>query len=265
MNSVIILSTPLSFPINTTNSSEFSGIQSNTSTSIVWGNIHLKFVGYVLPFVIFAAFLENLFSLVILIILKSGIGKTTKFLFILITIADIGNLTCFYGLNYIAIHSLNVLTGGRFYLSSVLENYIVCKSVRGVAFFTMHNLNWLYVLINAERLVAVCFPHQAKRLFSIQKCTLYVFLILVIGSICSLYFGFMYTVQPNIAAICVTDTRIRFHWLFARLLFDVDALLGPNLLALALALLIFLQIRKKLTGGHSRNKAVRQLLSCLFK
>ena len=242
-------------PINETNSSHYSWTKLTTPIPIIWGNFHLTFVGYVLPVVMFASFLENLFSLVILIVLKFGIGRTTKLLFILLTIADIGNLTLFYGLNYLATHSLKVLTNGRFCLTSVLENYFACKLVRGLAFFAMHNLNWLYVLINAERLVAVCFPHCSKYLFSVRKSKLYVLFVVAIGALFSIYFGSMYTVQPNSAAICVTDTQYPFHWLFSRILYEVDALIGPNLLALALALLIFLRICKRLTG-HSRNKAV---------
>ena len=247
-------------PLKETNSSNFSQIQLlvGAKTSIFWENIHLKFTCFVLPAVILASFLENLFSLIILLNVKSGIGRTTKFLFIQLTLADIANLTCFYGLNYLAIDSLKIITDGRFYLKLVLENNIACKLARGMSFFTMHTLNWLYVLINVERFFAVCFPHGARHLFNKQKSAAYVLFIVTIGALFSFYFGFHYTVQTNKAAICVTNILNHNHWLVSRLLYVGDALLGPNLIALALALINLVLIRKQLIGTQLKNKAVRK-------
>ena len=252
--------------MNNTNSSNYSENQllNNANSLIVLGNIHLSLAGYVLPAVMLASFFENLFSLIILLNLKSGIGRNTKFLFILLTLADIANLTCFYGLNYLAIDSLKFLTDGRFYLRLVLENDIACKSARGMAFFTMHTLNWFYVLINVERLFAVCFPHSARQLFNKQNSAAYVLVVITIGAIFSFYFASLYSVQTEkVILTCMTNKVNHNHWLISRLLYVGDALLGPTIIALSLALINFLLIRKQLIGTQLRNRAVRMRIHYL--
>lgn len=147
-----------------------------------WKSLHHAFVGYGLPVVLVVSTLQNSFTLVALIGMRRGIGRTTRTLFMALAVADLFNLVVWYGLQGVADYGIHYLTHGEFYLRAISQNEIVCKSVRGLGYFGLYCSNWLYVLVNADRLFAVLTPHRACR-YRTRRCLLFSIVPLFIGGL----------------------------------------------------------------------------------
>lgn len=228
-----------------------------------------------MPPILLVDFLENGFTMVILLSLRTGagMGRTTRFLFIALTVSDILNLVFHYGLNMFGTYGLRTLTGGRLSLSFEVGSGgdMACRASRTASFFTLHCLNWMYVLINVQRLVAVSYPHGARRFFSVRRAGFVLLFIAALGAACGLTFGASFHVRQNWGAaafenLCVTDTSRRALAIVARLMFDIDVLTGTNLLSFFIAVLIFLRIRKRLhwpLRRGERRQRHRRLVRCV--
>ena len=214
-------------------------------------NIHHLFAAYMMPPIIVIGFLENCFTLAILLGLRvgNGMGHTTRFLFVALTISDMLNLVVHYGLNLFGGYGLRTLTNGSLSLNFSIgpAGNIACRAVRTASFFTLHCQNWMYVLINVQRLIAISCPHSARRFLNTRNAGLILFLMSAFGAACGVLFGASFYVRPHFGeggsqqsdTLCVTDTSRRALAVVARLLFDIDVLSGTNLLSLLLALLLF--------------------------
>ena len=255
-------------------------LSNKTEMSFQISNSHHFFAAYLMPPILLVGFLENGFTMVILLSLRAGngMGHTTRFLFIALTISDLLNLVFHYGLNMFGTYGLKTLTSGSFSLSFNIgpTGNIACRALRTVSFCTLHCLNWIYVLINVQRIMAVRCPHRARRYLSICNARLILLFVSAFGVACGLMFGASFHVQQDLKAglgsenLCVTDTGRRAVAIVARLLFDIDVLTGTNVLSLILAVLIFLRIRKQIhwrrfrRGEQRRRQRVVRSLDCQF-
>ena len=206
-----------------------TNLSNETEISFQISNSHHLFAAYLMPPIILVSFLENGFTMIILLSLRAGngMGHTTRFLFIALTISDILNLVFHYGLNMFGTYGLKTLTSGWFSLSFNIgpAGNIACRALRTVSFCTLHCLNWIYVIINVQRLMAVRCPHRSHNNLSTCNAGLILFFVCVLGVTCSLVFGASFHVRQDLNAgvqsenLCVTDTGRWALAIVARLLF----------------------------------------------
>lgn len=131
--------------------------------SILWINFHQAFVSYVVPLVLVASTLQNLFTIATLIGMNKGIARTTRAILMTLAIADLFNMLVWYGVSLFANYGLYYLTRGTFYSRDIFSNEIACKLVPALGYFGLYCSHWLYVLVNADRAIAVLKPHRSQR------------------------------------------------------------------------------------------------------
>ena len=170
-----------------------------TSPPEWWINSHFAFAAYVLPAVLIASALENAFTLAALLSMRQGIGRTTRTLFMVLGIADLLNLLAWYSMAVFGEHGLRYLTHGEFYFRAINERDVACKTVRSIGFLTTHCSHWLYVLVNAERLLAVLLPHRSTRFRKPSCLFLPIGMVLIGGLLCAGFSAIMYNVKPSAA------------------------------------------------------------------
>lgn len=167
-----------------------------------WTGIYYAFVGYVLPILLLVSVLQNAFTLAALVKMHHGIGRKTRSLFMALAVVDLFNLFLWYGVQGIADHGLYYLTSGNFYLRAVSEEDVFCKSVRGLSYFGLYCSNWLYVLVNVDRLLAVVTLHRAYRSRAGRCLQFLISSILIGGLVTGGYVAFIYRIR-------ITHTTIR--------------------------------------------------------
>ena len=172
----------------------------NDTASQWWSNLHYTFLGYIVPVVLVFSALQNGFTLVVLLRMNKGMWYTTRGLFMALAVADLFNLLTHYGLEGFADFGLHYLTHGAFYLRCVNESDTVCKPLRGFGYFWLHCSHWLYVLVNADRLLAVLTPHHAHR-YRMKLCiVLSGGPLIALGLITAGFSSLVYRVKPSAAA-----------------------------------------------------------------
>lgn len=147
-----------------------------------WTNLHLGFMGYAVPVLLVASALQNAFTLAALVGMHKGIRRKTRALFIALAVTDLYNLLVWYGVGAFADYGLRYLTHGAFYFRAFSENETVCKLFRGLGYFGIYCSHWLYVLVNADRLLAVVTPHRVQR-YNISRYLLLMISLFVVGGI----------------------------------------------------------------------------------
>lgn len=117
-----------------------------------------------------------------------------------LAVADLFSLLIFYGLEGFADFGLQYLTQGAFYLRIVNESNAICKTLRGFGYFWLHCSHWLYVLVNADRLLAVVIPHHANRFRKKLCMVLSAGPLSALGLIIAIFSSIVYRVKPSAAA-----------------------------------------------------------------
>ena len=184
------------------------------SPSELWANFHYIFVSYLLPVVLIIGILQNSFTLAALIGVHKGIGRTTRALITALALADIFNLILWYGLSGFADFGLNYLTNGTFYLRALYESDFVCKPLRGLGYFGLHCSHWLYVLVNADRLLAVLMPHRSQRSRKRRCLMLLAGLLLISGILTGGFSAFMYRVNNSVAVGGALSINYKCSYIF---------------------------------------------------
>lgn len=208
--------------------------------------IEFYLAAYGLPFIIILGEIEAAFTFWIFYSLRSGIGRTTKILFISLTCFDILASVLFYGLNIFGDLGIGLLFSNSSIIITTFNN-ILCKSIRGTGFFALHCLNWIYVLINFERLLAIINPNLKKILFSVKFLKVYIYLLIIIGILSSIYTSYLYELRPVMRKIdCSVNTSNLFKWLSFRIFIALDIYIGPTILSSILSLCILILIWKQL-------------------
>ena len=172
----------------------------NVTASQWWTNLHYAFLGYIIPVVLVFSTLQNGFTLVALLRMNKSMSYTTRVLFMALAVADLFNLLIHYGLEGFADFGLHYLTNGAFYFRIVNESDVVCKPLRGLGYFWLHCSHWLYVLVNADRLLAVLTPHHAHRYRSKLCIVLMGGPLIALGLIITVFSYLVYEVKPSAAA-----------------------------------------------------------------
>lgn len=224
--------------------------------------IELYLAAYGVPIIILIGELEAIFTFCVFYSLRSGIGKTTKLLFITLTSFDITATILFYGLNIFGDLGIGLLISNSL-ISLPSVNNVLCKSIRGTGFFALHCLNWIYVLINIERLVAIKNPHLKNSVLSVKMLKIYNFLLIMIGVISGIFTANLYQLRSVFSFRrfdCSVNTSNFFNWLSFRIFIALDIYIGPNILSLIISLCILLLIwkqqlkRRQLGKQHQRSK-----------
>ena len=172
----------------------------NETASQWWTNIHFVFLGYIVPVVLVVSALQNGFTLVALFRMNKGMWYTTRALFMALAVADLFYLLIWYGVEGFADFGLHYITNGELYLHIVNESDAVCKPLRGFGFFWLHCSHWLYVLVNADRLLAVLTPHHAHRYRTRLCIVLSGGPLIALGLITAGFSSLVYRVKPSAAA-----------------------------------------------------------------
>lgn len=162
-----------------------------------WTNVHYKYVSYVLPVVLIVGILQNSFTMAALIRVHKGIELTTRLLLMALAATDISNLLVWYGLEGFADFGLNYMTNGSFYFRAVYESDFVCKPLRGLGYFGLHCSHWLYVLVNADRLLVVLMPYRSHRYYRERFLLLLSGILMAIGLITTGFSTLMYSVKHS--------------------------------------------------------------------
>ena len=197
-----------------------------SASAFWWEKSHYAFSAYVLPGILVVSLLENTFALTVLILMRKGIGQRTRALFIALTVSDIFNLFVWYGLTLFADYGLRHLTGGTIYLSSVNQNVAFCKALRAIGFFTNHCSDWLYVLVNSERLLSVLTPHRAHNRRSKSCLLMPIGGVIFAGIFIAGFSAFMYSVKPSAAlggGISVVQRRIYSKYRYSAIRYCVKS------------------------------------------
>lgn len=206
---------------------------------------------YALPISIVMNCFSTISSFYIFATLRSGIGAATKFLYISLTAIDLTANILYYGLNIFGDFGVSYLTTRNkdSYKITTFNNF-TCKTLRGLGYFALHSLNWIYVLINLERIIAVRFPLIRKKLFSLNKTKILIGFLLIFGIFSGLFAQHVYVLNPvkifRPGLHCSVETANLYNWLSFRIFVAVDAYIGPNLLSLILSLYILMRIWKQL-------------------
>lgn len=129
----------------------------------MWKSFNLEFVGYVVSVVLVMCTLQNMFAIATFFGMHKGIGHTTRSLFMALAFTDLFNILIWYGVAAFANYGLNYLSGGAFYYSDIFQNEIACKLLPSLGHFGLFCSHWLYVLVNADRVIAVLRPHRSQR------------------------------------------------------------------------------------------------------
>ena len=141
---------------STGNLSHLEGESLLTTNDILIANY---MAAYGLPISIILQETEAVITFYVFYSLRSGLGQSTKLLFIALTSFDILASILWYGLNIFGDYGIGLLTTNAF-KSIPTFNIVVCKSFRGTGFFSLYCLNWIYVVMNIERLLAIVKPHR---------------------------------------------------------------------------------------------------------
>ena len=204
-----------------------------------WESIVEIFILYFLTAILTISYFENGLTLLVLIRLHSGTVKTTKLLFIILTISKLFNLTLFYALNYHAIYGLRGLTGGRFYLRLEPISVLICQIVHGAGYFTHILVNWLYVLIDVKRLLAMCFTGRLSHLIRRRNMIIATTVLALLAFLCGILEGFSFHVTPGATPVsglqCIEECSHYNLSIVAAILFAFMSMLAPNLLSLLMA------------------------------
>ena len=109
---------------------------------------------------------------------------------------------------------LNYLTNGTFYLRALNESDFVCKPLRGLGYFGLHCSHWLYVLVNADRLLAVLMPHRSQRSRKRRCLMLLAGLLLISGILTGGFSAFMYRVNNSVAVGGALSINYKYSYIF---------------------------------------------------
>ena len=142
---------------------------------------HFPLLDYVVPVVVVASTLQNLFTIVTLFGMHRGIGRTTRALFMALAITDLFNMLIWYGPAAFANYGLRFLTSGTFYIPDLSHYEVFCKLLPALGYFGLFCSHWLYVLVNADRLIAVLRPHRSQRIRIRQRLQLPIGLLIFVG------------------------------------------------------------------------------------
>ena len=149
--------------------------------SKLWPTFHFPLLDYVVPVVVVASTLQNLFTIVTLFGMHRGIGRTTRALFMALAITDLLNLLIWYGTAAFANYGLRLLTSGTFYIRDLFQYEVFCKSLPALGYFGLFCSHWLYVLVNGDRLIAVLRPHRSQRVRIRKRLQLPICLLVFLG------------------------------------------------------------------------------------
>lgn len=229
--------------------------------SSIFKDLYLFLCSYGLAFILPISLFQNLFALITLFRIRKGIGNTTRILFVMLSISDILNLLFYYGLGIFADYGIGYLTANRISIDFVNTNAIACKITRAGSHFVIFFLNWNYLLVNVERLVAVRMPQQAKHWCTTRNITLPISFIFLLGLFCSAPTAYVYRVKPSPVAkagstFCGADTTIGFTWLAVRVLLAFSTYVGPNVLSLVLAFFLLYYIWKRVCRPRTQQNHI---------
>lgn len=129
----------------------------------MWTSFDLDFVKYMVPVVVVVSTLQNMFAIATFFGMNKGIGHKTRTLFMALAITDLFNILVWYGVAAFANHGLYNLSEGTFYFNDIFQNEIACKLLPALGHFGLFCSHWLYVFVNADRVIAVLRPHRSQR------------------------------------------------------------------------------------------------------
>jgi hypothetical protein len=119
-------------------------------------------------------------TIVIMCMTKEGVAKSSRVYYVALAIADLIALMGFHFFVFFLDDDLRYLSANTVYVA-IESNNPLCKYMQASIYFAEHADNWLYVVLCAERLVAVKFPIKARTLFSQCNATKVVLVIVVMA------------------------------------------------------------------------------------
>ena len=244
------MSSILNSSVNVTSAaSAANGLNWFAAQEVAWGNFHYISISYVLPVIYVLAFAENLAILAVLARLRTGIGHSARVYYSLLALFNFLSVLTLHFINSWTTMGLQFATQYRFYFSAA--NYVlwVCKLVRSesVAFSVL--VNWTYVLLNIERVVAIAFPLRAKATFTVRRNLMYICVVGVCGAFMWGYYVYLMQVGPTPIfmgpVICLADSSSLAKAIIYQLINSGAMYVLPPGLNLILGLLLLFLIHRQ--------------------
>ena len=216
---------------------------------VAWGNFHYISISYVLPVICVFAFAENLAILAMFARLRTGIGRSARVYYTLLAVFNFFNVLTLHFINTWTTMGLQYATQYRFYFSAA--NYVlwVCKIVRSESVTFSVLVNWTYVLLNVERVVAIAFPLRAKATFTVRRNLMYVGVVAACGVIMWGYYVYLMQVGPTPIfmgpVICLADSSSLAKAIIYQLINSGAMYVLPPGLNLILGLVLLLLIHRQ--------------------
>jgi hypothetical protein len=117
-------------------------------------------------------------TIVIMCMTKEGVARSARVYYVSLAIGDLITLMGVHLFVFYLDEDLRYMSGNTVYLATG-SNDALCKCMQASFYFADHVDNWLYVLLCAERLVAVNYPIKARTLFN-QRNAIKVVLVIVL-------------------------------------------------------------------------------------
>lgn len=219
---------------------------------ISWGLVHYITNSYVLLMICVLAIIENLAIVVVISIIPSGVAKTARLYYLTLSYCEIGNMF-YYLLNVWSETGLKYLTQGNTFLPVVETNPVACKALRGFTVFFPHVINWTYLLLNVERLVAIAYPLRARSRFNVHQNVFYIAILVVVGLLIYAFNAYVMTISytpmllggPN---TCFADTSSVWKAVVHQAVNNIDVYIVPPALSACLAVALVVLIRRQLVA-----------------
>ena len=234
-----------------------------TPPSSIYTQGYLLFSSYGMLVILPLSLLQKFFTLLVLFRMRKGIAKTTRLPFIMLSISDIFSLFLFFGVSIFGDYGLAYLSSGQLYVDIVNTNMVACKLLRSIGHFGIYFLNWIYFLMNVDRLLAIRTNHNLKHSSNVRNVMISIIIIFVLGIANSSFTAYVYRVQPSEVSkygktLCAADLTEHFAWLTLRILLAASTYVGPNVLSLLLALFLLLYLRQRMSLLRNRSHRLRQ-------
>lgn len=199
----------------------------------------------------------NLLIIIAFVQLKNGVGKTLRFYYIALASCQIFIILSSQLMNFLE-YQLKVLTSDKFHVS-ISNMEVVCKLTKFFWQWSAHSQNWIYFAVNAERAISISSPLRSRALFTSSRACCAIACAVLTGlplAILTLFVISHITVFTGLP-ICGTNGKLPPAMVLTWRLYSMFSVqLLPNLLSLALNLLVIITLRRI---AQSRDQVFGQL------
>lgn len=214
-----------------------------------WHYFHYISISYMMPIASLLGLIENITIICVLYRLKSGIGQTVKTYYMLLSIFSIGNIITLHILNIWVSTGLKFLTQKKFYLSILDENIWVCRVYYNLFIPFAFLIDWIYVLLNIERVFAIASPLTAKSKFTQRRNLTYVGFFALLSIPLWIYFMWNTNIENTPMLIgpvlCLSQSPDVTSTIIFMVVLNVTMSTVPPILTLILGLILLSFIRRQ--------------------